>query len=178
MKIETLKFYSRLVAMALLFGAMNLTMYSFLPLEFIRRYSRFESDLPFFLMLLIIVSFGLIPAAVFSLIFRRYGKKDIDKAARWRSFFRGSGPGFIGSILLGVFCLKGLGQTNFGAVGGAILSFLILVVAPSMILGGIARTILPGRRFINVLVTVMIFAGGMSSFLSMKVFIRLFFGWP
>jgi hypothetical protein len=177
MKIETLKFWSGLSAMALLFGAMNLVMYSFLPLEFIRKYARFEAELPLFLMLLIIAGFGLIPAAAFSLIFRRYGEKGIDKAAGLRLFFRGSGAGFIGSIFLGVFCLKGLGQTNFGAVGIAILSFLILMLAPSMVLGGIARIKLPESRFINVLITAMIFAGGMSSYLSLKAFIHLFFSW-
>ena len=175
--IKILKRYSLLVAMALLFGAMNLGMYDFLPLEFIGKYSKFESELPFFLMLLIVVSFGLIPAAAFSLIFRRYGKKGIDKAPRLSLFFRGTGLGFIGAILLGIFCLKGLGQTSFGAAGGAILSFLILVVAPSMILGGIARIILPVRRFLSFLIAVMVFAGGMSSYLSLKLFIRLFFRW-
>jgi hypothetical protein len=175
--IKILKRYSLLVAMALLFGAMNLGMYDFLPQEFIGKYFKFESELSLIIMLMIIVSFGLIPAVAFSLIFHRYGKKGIDKAPRLSPFFRGSILGFIASIFLGIFCLKGFGQTSFDAGGMAIISFLILVVAPSMILGGIGRMILPVRRFLSFLIVMMVFTGGMSSYLSLKLFIRLFFRW-
>jgi hypothetical protein len=177
MKIETVKFYSRLAGMALLFGAVNLVMYSFLPLEFIRKYSRFESDLSLFLMLLIIVSFGLVPASLFSIVFRRYDRKGVERADRKRLFLKGLGPGFFSSIFLGIFCLEGFGQTNFGAVGGAILSFLILVVPSCMILGGITRSIVPERRFLSFIIAVMVFIGGMSGFLFLKAFIHQFFSW-
>jgi hypothetical protein len=175
MKIETLKRFSLLAAMALLFGAINLIMYDFLPQEFMKKYFWFETKLSLAEMLMIIISFGLIPAGGFSIIFHQFERGNIDKGSKVRSFFKGSVPGFIGSLLLGLLCLRGLGQTNFGAVGMAIISFLVLAVVPSMILGGIARIKLPERRSLSFLIAVMVFAGGMSSFLSLKVFIRLFF---
>ena len=173
--IKKLKRFLLFATMALLFGAVNLSMYDFLPMEFIGKYSWFESKLSLAEMIMIIISFGLIPAGGFSIIFHQFERANTDKGFKVSSFFKGSVPGFVGSILLGIFCLRGLGQTNFGGVGGAILSFLVLVVASCMILGGIARIILPERRFVSVLITVMIFAGGMSSLLSLKIFIRLFF---
>jgi hypothetical protein len=163
-------------AMALLFGAVNLEMYSYLPQEFVRKYYRFEADLPLVFLIMIVVSFGFIPAAGFSAIFRRYEGAGANKASKVSLFLKGLMPGFIGLIFLGIFCLKGLGQTSTYGGPGIIITFLILLLFPCITLGGIARIMLAERRFVAVLVTVMVFAGGMSSYLSLKVFISLFFG--
>ena len=173
--IKKLKRFLLFATMALLFGAVNLEMYSYLPQEFMKKYFWFESKLSLAVMLMIIISFGFIPAVGFSAIFRRYEGAVTNKASKVSLFFKGLMPGFIGLIFLGIFCLKGLGQTSTYGGPGIIITFLVLLLFPCMTLGGIARIKLPEWRFLSFLIAVMVFAGGMSSLLSLKVFIRLFF---
>ena len=175
MKIETLKFYSRLVAMALLFGAVNLGLWFFTPFGIVTREYEFETAFPLLLILIEFFGSGFIPAFGLSMIFQWHEKANVNEAIKKPSFFKGLVPGFIGSIFLGITCLRGFGQTDIDEIG-IIFAFLILVVAPSMILGGMMRRALPEKAYYPALIPVMIFAGGMASYLPLKIIIRLFFG--
>jgi hypothetical protein len=174
MRIETVKFYSFLAAMALLFGAVNLGLWLFTPFGFVTREYEFETAFPLLLIIVEFFSSGFIPAIGFYLVFQRYDKIVVNQETKKPKFFNGLAPGFIGSILLGIACLRGFGRSDIDDTG-VIFAFLILVVAPSMILGGMMRRALPGKPYDPILIPVIVFAGGMSSYLSLKVLILFFF---
>jgi hypothetical protein len=174
MRIETVKFYSFLAAMALLFGAVNLGLWLFTPFGFVTREYEFETAFPLLLIFIEFFGSGFIPAFCFSLINKRYEKSYVNQAAKKANFFNGLVPGFVGAILLGIACLRGFGRSDIDDTG-VIFAFLILVVAPSMILGGMMRKVLPGKPYDPVLIPVIVFAGSMSSYLSLKVLILFFF---
>ena len=172
MEMDTLKGRLCLASLTILFGVVNLGMYVFTPHEYVSKYGLIETELPIIFGIAIIVGFGLVPAFAFLKIFNKYGWENINKADYVRLFLKGLLPGLIASFVLVIFCWKGLGRTGHDALGA--LVFLILtVVIPSMILGGIVRISLAKRRFVSTLTLIMVCLGGLSSYLSLMVFLRL-----
>jgi hypothetical protein len=172
MQVNTYKGYSRFLGMALLFGAINLGMYVFTPHEYLSKVRKFETELPILLSMAIVVGFGIVPAFGFLKVLEKYGRENHNRAYYVPLFLKGLLPGLIGSTVLVIFCFLGLGRSGHGALSA--LGFLILVVVlPSMIIGGIARIVLPESRLVPFLVPVMIILGGMSGYISLMVFLRL-----